>query len=625
MANERTLIIGAGLAGLAAARALHDRGYDVVILEARNRTGGRIWTQHCIDVGAHWINGTEGNPITNLARQYALETSFVGGDSTYRGGWEAMELSRERVGRVETDNKWPSILAADRLRDALENFRRESIRQGRGDLPMSQAIKEVLPEVRKSTNLIYDDIPWHAALFAREDLGAPLESLSALNCEEGYEVYGYGDSVFANGYGSLITKLKEGLDILHDQVVNSIEYSPSSEGRVVVRTQRALHYAQRVIVTLPLGVLKSGRVQFRPALSEFKKRAIDRLGVAFLGKMFFFFDEVFWNKNQYVFGYISSSTSHLPTHVVNLWKSHGIPCLQIQAGGTLGKWMEECPAPEAETWGKRFLADCFGRSIPEPARVLRTNWSADEFSLGAYTYIGVGGKPEDMKILSEPIGDWLYFAGEATNPFQWASTHGAYTSGLREAARITGDSSILPMRYFSESRGLRSMTLRSVRFFNQQLRQMDEATLRKRMQILGNTEIFKSVSANELRLMAAMFTEKRFETNSIICRQGDKAEEVYVVAEGKIEVRLGTERRAIDIVGMRAVVGEYGMFTDAHRNATLVAAEPTLLLCLDYDRFERFLLSFPEATFKLFKQTVRKFITQQQALLNQAAAKKAGR
>src|SRR6516162_101237 len=113
MANERTLIIGAGLAGLAAARALHDRGYDVVILEARNRTGGRIWTQHCIDVGAHWINGTEGNPITNLARQYALETSFVGGDSTYRGGWEAMELSRERVGRVETDNKWPSILAAD--------------------------------------------------------------------------------------------------------------------------------------------------------------------------------------------------------------------------------------------------------------------------------------------------------------------------------------------------------------------------------------------------------------------------------------------------------------------------------------------------------------------------------
>jgi monoamine oxidase/CRP-like cAMP-binding protein len=606
---------------LAAARALRGRGYDVIILEARDRSGGRAYTQHCVDIGAHWINGTEGNPLTNLARQFALDTRFVGGDSTYRGGWEAMDLHRERVGSVNQEDKWASILAADRLRDAVENLRREAVRQSRPDFSIAQAIKEVMPQVSLTTSLIHDDISWHAALFAREDWGAPAEYLSTLYCEEGYEVYGYGDSVLVDGFGGLVAKLAEGLDIRFEEVVSSVEFSASPVGKVLVRTQTADYRAHRVIVTLPLGVLKSGRVQFRPSLSEFKQKAIDRLGVATLGKIFMFFDEVFWDKNQYVFGHISSYTMNQPTHIVNLWKTQGIPCLQVQAGGDLGKWLESASAAEAEAWAKRFLESRFETTIPKPTRVIRSNWSGDEFSLGAYTYMKVGGKPDDARILGEPIGDWLYFAGEATNPFQWGSAHGAYISGLREAARITGDASILPVRLFSESRRQRSMVLRSSRFFNQQMRQTDESTIRKRIQILGNTEVFKTVSNNELRLLASMLKEKKYAAGEIICRQGDKAEDVFVVAEGRIEVRLGIERRAIEIVGMRAVVGEFGMFTNAKRNATLVASEATVLLSLDYDRFERFLLAFSESTLKLFKQTVQKFIAQQQVLMSREAKK----
>src|SRR5579862_9697361 len=104
MVSERIIVIGAGLAGLAAARALRDKGYAVIVLEARKRSGGRILTKYCVDVGAQWIYGTEGNPITNLARQHALDTIFVGGDSTYRGGWEAIELFRERSGRVSSED-----------------------------------------------------------------------------------------------------------------------------------------------------------------------------------------------------------------------------------------------------------------------------------------------------------------------------------------------------------------------------------------------------------------------------------------------------------------------------------------------------------------------------------------
>jgi monoamine oxidase/CRP-like cAMP-binding protein len=625
MVSERIVVIGAGLAGLAAARALRDRGYEVIVLEARKRSGGRILTQYCVDIGAHWIYGTEGNPITNLARQHALETVFVGGDSTYHGGWDSIELFREKFGRVNPEDKWLSILTADRLRDTVEALRRDAARQGRPDFSIAQAVTEALQKLGLNNGESDIDLAWHVALFAREDAGSTPEFLSTMSWDEGYEVYGYGDSVFVDGYGSLIAKLEAGLDIRFQEVVTRIEYCADPKGRVYIRTQHDEYYAHRVIVTLPLGVLKAGRVEFRPVLTDLKLKAIERLGVAVLGKIFLFFKEVFWKKDQYVFGYISGNTSFEPTQIINLWKTQHIPCLQIQVGGTLGKWLESCSLQEAEAWAVRVLENCFGHKIPAPTRVLKSNWSNDEFSLGAYTFMKVGSSPEDARTLSEPVGDWLFFAGEATNPFHWACTHGAYSSGLREAARITGDSSIMPVRHFSENRRWRDMMLRSSRFFNQQMRQLDEPTMRKRLNILGASEVFKPVPANELRLLASMFEEKRFAGGDVICRAGDKAEEVYVIAEGSVEVWLPDARKPTETAGLRAVVGEYGMFTDARRNATLIASGTTVLLCLDYRRFERFLLAFPESTLKMFKQTVQKFMAQQQVLMTRDSITRTGK
>jgi monoamine oxidase len=81
---SRVVVIGAGIAGLAAANALRDQLVDVVVVEARDRVGGRIWTVDGVDLGAHWIHGTEGNPVTTIARERNLSTLYVGGDSTYK-------------------------------------------------------------------------------------------------------------------------------------------------------------------------------------------------------------------------------------------------------------------------------------------------------------------------------------------------------------------------------------------------------------------------------------------------------------------------------------------------------------------------------------------------------------
>ncbi len=622
MLNEKIIVVGAGIAGLAAARALRDKGYEVIVLEARKRSGGRILTQYCVDMGAHWIYGTEGNPITNLARQHAVETVFVGGDSTYRGGWEAIELHREKFGRLSNDDKWKSILVADRLRDGLEALRRDAAKEGRIDLSIETAMSEVLPKLNLTADEFNVDLAWHMALFVRDDCAATPDTLSALSWDEGYEVFGYGDSVFVNGYGSLISKMEKGLDIRYQQVVSSIEHVGGIAGRVLVRTNDTEFYAHRVIVTLPLGVLKSGRVRITPPLNALKMKAIENLGVGVLGKLAVFFPEVFWKKDQYVFGYLSNNTPFEPTHIINLWKTHHIPCLQIMAGGALGKWLEQCAIGEAQGWAMHILEEFFGHKIPEPVRILRSNWSVDEFSLGAFTYMKVGSSPEDARRLSEPVGDWLFFAGEATNPFQWGCTHGAYISGLREAARISKDASILPVRHFSENRRWREMMLRSSRFFNQQMRLLDEPSMRKRLTVLSASDVFKSVPANELRLLASMFEEKRYSAGDVICRSGDKASEVFVVSEGSVEIWLPGARKATETVGSHAVVGEYGMFTEARRNASLIAVAPTTLLSLDYERFERFLLAFPESTLKLFKQTVQKFIAQQNLQLAKDQIKK---
>ena len=151
---------------------------SVVVLEGRERIGGRIHSRDGFDFGAHWIHGTEGNPLTNLARSSGVPTFFVGGDSTYTGGWERMAFP----GRPDAE-KDRGIIAADAVFDALDAARS----QPGADRSLAAAVDHVLPGLglnEADARLAR----WHLNLLVREDCGTEPEALSARGWDEGFEV-----------------------------------------------------------------------------------------------------------------------------------------------------------------------------------------------------------------------------------------------------------------------------------------------------------------------------------------------------------------------------------------------------------------------------------------------------
>ncbi|MFN0191407.1 MAG: FAD-dependent oxidoreductase [Aestuariivirga sp.] len=124
---SNVIIVGAGLAGLSAARALQKAGITVRIFEARDRIGGRVWTEDGIDLGAHWIHSTDGNPITALCREFGIATRFIGGDMSYTGGWDDLRLCRGGE-TLSPERKDASINLMDDVHDAMDQLRRTILR-----------------------------------------------------------------------------------------------------------------------------------------------------------------------------------------------------------------------------------------------------------------------------------------------------------------------------------------------------------------------------------------------------------------------------------------------------------------------------------------------------------------
>ena len=409
------MIVGAGVAGLAAANELRGNGFeDVVILEARDRIGGRIWTDTIggnvpIDLGASWIHGVDGNPISAIARENRIATRPTDYDS---------EVEHfPGVGR-------PRLPAGEVLRRFWE------LAEKQPDSTLQSAYEQYL------TTYAPGDPEKHYLQYllntiVEHEYGADVGDLSLMSIEGG-SAYAGQDVVFPGGYRQIVDTLADGAAVRLRQAVTEIDYS--GIGVALTTAAGATFEAAGVIVTVPLGVLKKGRISFRPSLPLRRRRAVARLEMGVLNKTCLLFDEVFWDNDVEFIGRVGAEKGHW-AETLNLYPHTGQPILMMFNAGTYGARLEQYSDRQIVEDAVAVLTNMYG-DVPQPGDARITRWNSDQWTLGSYSYVPAGSSFEQYAVLGEPVDDRVFFAGEATHPDYPATVHGAFLSGVRAARQI---------------------------------------------------------------------------------------------------------------------------------------------------------------------------------------------
>lgn len=413
-ADKKTVIvIGAGISGLAAAKKLKDNGYNVTVIEAQEKIGGRLRTDRSLgvafDEGASWIHGINGNPITALAQQAGLTTFDTKSEYTvYDLGGKKISLS--------TYNKTES-----EYYDILETLNKK----GSADKSFESVFFAQYPQYK-------NDRLWRFFLstYMTFDTG-DLDKLSSTLYDEGEEFSG-PERIATNGYDTIAQYLASGLDIKLNQRVSKIDYSGSN---IKVTHLNTISEADFVLVTVPLGVLKAEKIVFVPELPSTKRTAIQKVGMNCVNKFLLVWDTKFWDDTQYIV--YTPEIKDKFNYFVNVKKFHPVVnALMTFAYADYGRKTETMTDIEIQYEIMSHLRDMYGANIPTPLKILRSKWQNNENSFGAYSYTAVGTEMRHFDDLAEEINDKVFFAGEHTSADYFSTVHGAYLSGIREADKI---------------------------------------------------------------------------------------------------------------------------------------------------------------------------------------------
>jgi polyamine oxidase len=433
---ERVLVIGAGIAGLTVANALTHAGIECVVLEARDRTGGRLHTVDLggwpVDLGGSWIHTPDGNPMSALARLAGVSCGSA--DLVPEmAGFDSGE--RRRLSAAETADLLGLYLEG--LPAAAEGL---LTRLGPG-ASMADAIESFVAAAgqapgpaRRARQMLYAGIEAESGDLARR------QSLRWMWNELEYGGSYFGDTP-EGGYRHLVDAMATGVDVRLGWPASEIAASPD-EVRVATVDGRA-EEGSHVVVTVPLGVLKRGLPRFSPALPPDRLAAIGRLGFGRFEKVALRFAEPFWRDvglpHLMVF---PQDPGQWMVWAMGLDAFGGGPVMVFFVFHSAAKRLAGAGADVWVRWALGMLAEAAGRPCPEPAAAVVTSWADDPWTRGAYTHVPPGARPGDADLLGEPVGGRLLFAGEHTQSARLSYADGALTSGIREAKRLLGTSTV---------------------------------------------------------------------------------------------------------------------------------------------------------------------------------------
>ena len=399
------LVIGAGAAGIAAARRLRERGVEAVVVEARSRPGGRAWTIVTgsglpLDLGCGWLHSAERNPWTAIAREqnrtvdqspppWSRERAYVG----------------PQAGRMIGFGE-----ALFRFRDQTDAFA-----DGRPDVAVSDLL-----DPGNSWRPLLDAVSTYYS-------GAPLERISArdLAC---YDDSGVNWRV-VEGLGAVIAEHARSLRIEFDCEALRIEHGMA--GGVIVQTTRGDLRAQGVIVTLPSDILASRAELFSPLLLD-KTAAAANLPLGLADKIYLSLPETApFEPDARAFG----RTDTLDTAAYH-FRPLSKPIVEAYFGGDLAERLEEGGQAAFLDFARAELSGLFGAEFAARLKPLASSaWRKDLWAKGAYSYARPAGA-DSRKVLAAPVNERVFFAGEACSPTDYSTAHGAYFTGVRAADEV---------------------------------------------------------------------------------------------------------------------------------------------------------------------------------------------
>uniref|UniRef100_A0A671YTH1 [histone-H3]-N(6),N(6)-dimethyl-L-lysine(4) FAD-dependent demethylase n=1 Tax=Sparus aurata TaxID=8175 RepID=A0A671YTH1_SPAAU len=392
---KNVIIIGAGASGLAAARQLQNFGTQVVVLEARERIGGRVWDDTSLGVtvgrGAQIVNGCVNNPIALMCEQMGIKMHKLGErcDLFQEGGQVTDPAIDKRM-----DFHFNAIL------DVVSEWRKDKSQSQ--DTPLREKVQEVKKNFLQESGIQFSDLEEKVLQFHLSNLE-----------------YACGSTL--------------------DQV-QSIDYS----GDVVKVTSSngSQWTAQKVLVTVPLTLLQKNFIQFNPPLPERKLKAIHSLGAGIIEKIALQFPYRFWdNKIQGAdyFGHIPPSPDKRGMFGVfyDMEPQGKQAVLMSVITGEAVPSVRDMEDKEVVEECLKVLRELFKeQEVPEPVDFFVTHWSKDMWSQMSYSFVKTGGSGEAYDILAEDVQGKVFFAGEATNRHFPQTVTGAYLSGVREASKM---------------------------------------------------------------------------------------------------------------------------------------------------------------------------------------------
>nr|XP_012602428.1 peroxisomal N(1)-acetyl-spermine/spermidine oxidase isoform X2 [Microcebus murinus] len=484
--GPRVLVVGGGIAGLAAAQRLcgHPDIPHPRVLEATARAGGRIRSERSfggvVEVGAHWIHGpSQGNPVFQLAAKYGLlgeKELSEENQQVEAGGHPGLPSASYASSGASVSLQLVAEMASlfYRLIDRTREF-----------------LHSTEPPVPSVGDFLKREIRHQAASWTGDEDAKKLK-LAVLNaffnlecCVSGthsmdlvalapfgeYSMLPGLDCTFPGGYQGLtncmVASLPEDV-MVFNKPVKTVHWKgafqeaalPGETFPVLVECEDGSRFpAHHVIVTVPLGFLKEHLdTFFDPPLPTEKAEAIRKIGFGTNNKIFLEFEEPFWEPDCQIIQVVWEDSSPLEDAAPSLqdaWFKKligflvlpGFESAHVLCGfiaGLESEFMETLSDEEVLRSLTQVLRRVTGNPrLPAPRSVLRSRWHSAPYTRGSYSYVAVGSTGDDLDLLAQPLpADGTHaqvlFAGEATHRTFYSTTHGALLSGWREADRLLG-------------------------------------------------------------------------------------------------------------------------------------------------------------------------------------------